>query len=504
MTDMSLGSWIRRRAERTPNRTAIVFDGCDVTYAQLDDRIRRLALVLRGLGVRHGDRVGYLGPNNPAFLESLFAAASIGAIAVPVNHALPAGTVQSIVADAGCRVLICGPGTVDAGERLTAAMPSCTPVFLDQRERGRDYESLLASAESGRLDSPVALDDPALLVYTSGTTGPPKGVTLTHGNLTWNVFNFLVGGDFRHDDVTLAIAPFFRMGAIGVTVLETLLLGGTVVIMPKFEPGEALRLIEQHRVTLLFGGPDLLQALLDHEAFSEAGFSSVRVCITGGAPVPRHLIDEYLRRGIPIIQGYGLSEAAPLALLLDPQDITRKIGSAGRPAFFCDVRVVDADGRECAPGDVGEVLVAGPNVMKGYWNREVVDEHLLDGRWLRTGDSARTDQEGYVTMVGRMADAYVASGGIVHPGDIEAVLREHPDVVDAAVVGVPDAHTGHVGVAFVEAAEATPVPDAILTWAAERIAPEAMPRSIHVLDRLPRNPAGKILRRELSERGHPA
>ncbi len=430
------------------------------------------------------------------FLEMLFAAGSLGAVAVPVNHRLSAAIVQDIVADAGCRVLICGP------EVEPTQMPGCTVIGAGPAAESDNYEVLLAAAPPGRIEVPVALEDVALLVYTSGTTGRPKGVTLTHGNLTWNVFNLLISGDLRHEDVTLAITPFFRMGGIGVTVLELLLLGGTVVVMPAFEPGRALELIEQHRVSVLFGGPDLMQALFDHERFSDAGFSSVRVCYTGGAPVPRHLIDGYRRRGIPVIQGYGLSEAAPLALLLDPDDLSRKVGAAGRPAFFCDVRVARGDGSAAAAGEVGEVQVAGPNVMKGYWNREQPDEHLLDGRWLRTGDAARVDHEGFVTIVGRLADGYTSDGRLVHPGDIETVFRDHPDVRDVAVIGVPDEAAGQVGAAFVELSQDADG-DAILAWAADRLEPWLVPRSITAVERLPRNPAGKILRHELGPQGQP-
>ena len=524
MTGPTLGSWVRRRAERTPGRVALRFEEASWTYAELDLRIRRLAQALRAMGVRPGDRVGYVGPNHPAFLELLFAAAGLGAITLPVNHRLPADTVEHIVRDSGCRLIVYSAeasvadgagGAGDLADRLRSTFPAVTFVRLEGSSGGDEpvgYEELLTAGSAEPIDAPVRLDDAALLVYTSGTTGLPKGVTLTHESLTWNVFNVIVSGDLRSDDVTLAIAPFFRVGGLGVTVLETLLLGGSVVVMRAFDPGEALELIETHKVSVLFGGPDLLQALITHPSFREDRFASVRVCYTGGAPVPHRMLDTYLRHDIAIIQGYGLSEASPVALLLDSEDMARKAGSAGRPVFFTDVRIVGPDGTAAEAGQVGEVLVAGPNIMQGYWNRERPDEHLVDGRWLRTGDAARMDEDGYVTIVGRTADAYVTAGRLVHPGDLESVLRDHPAVADVAVVPFPDTESGTpagtaagtVGVAFVESAVGGRVdPDELLTWAAGRIDPAVLPRAVRLVDELPRNPAGKVLRARLGRHIRP-
>ncbi|MDP8930420.1 MAG: AMP-binding protein [Actinomycetota bacterium] len=322
---------------------------------------------------------------------------------------------------------------------------------------------------------------------------------LSHGNLTWNAVNFLVTGDFRPDDVSLAIAPFFRVGGLGVTLLETFLVGGSVVLMPTFESGRALELIERYGFTVLFGGPDLLQALQDHPSFPRTDMSSVRICYTGGAPVPEHLIRSYLERGVPILQGYGLSEAAPLALLLDAEDMTRKIGSAGKPPFFTDVRIVRPDLTDVAPGEVGEVLVSGPNVMKGYWNRpDATAETIVAGHWLRMGDAARSDDEGYIYMVGRMADAYMADGRLVFPDDIERILVDHPAVRDVAVVGVTDETLGETGVALVVAvSDAETSEDDLLEWTAAYLDRPDTLREVRFTDAIPRNPAGKVLRHAL-------
>ncbi len=501
MAGLALGGWMHRRAERTPDLVAIRFEDQAWTYAELDQRVRRAARVLRSSGVRHGDSVAYLGANHPALLELLFAASSLGAITLPVNDSLPADTVEHIVRDAGCRVLVHGGQAGRLTERLHAAFPEVTHIPLEA-EGG--YEQLLAAADGPCIEAAVDEDDAALLVYTSGTTGPPKGVALTHANLLWNVVNLLISGDVRRDDVTLAIAPFSRAGGLGVTVLETLLVGGTVVVMRTFDAGEALRLIQAHAVTVLFGGPDLMQALVQHPAFQQDAFASVRVCYTGGAPVPRRLLDTYQEHEIALIQGYGLSEAAPVVMLLDPDDMVAKAGSAGRPVFFTDVRIARPDGSEAASGEVGEILVAGPNVMKGYWNHEQSAERFVDERWLRTGDAARRDADGFVTIVGRIADAYEVRGRMVHPGVIESVLRDYPGIADVAVVPVPvpGAASDPVAVAFIEPTgePALDLSD-LRRWASSRIAKDRFPDALRTLEQLPRNPAGKVLRDALIDQG---
>ena len=243
-----------------------------------------------------------------------------------------------------------------------------------------------------------------MITHTSGTTGMPKGVMLTHGNITWNVVNLLSVADFRGDDVTVAVTPFFRTGGTGVNVLPVLFKGGTVVVPEAGDPDEILGLLERWHVTVGFGNPDLLERITRSPRWHDADLSAIRMFITGGAPVPEHLIRAYMQRGVPFLQGYGLSEAAPLVLLLDPQSATRKIGSAGKPPLFVDVRTIRPDGTPCAPDETGELLVSGPNVMTGYWNRPVETRKTIDeDGWLHTGDAARIDDEGFVWIVDRVA-----------------------------------------------------------------------------------------------------
>jgi len=496
--NFGVGSWIERRARIAPHRVALVGDERSYTYAELARRVRCLANGLRGLGVGRGDRVAWLGPNHPAFLEALFASGLVGAMLAPVNHRLEAGGIRAVLDDIEPRVLIqhhtADPAAVAGPVRHRIAVAG--PV-----EGASDLEALVAASPDDPVEVVVGMDDVCLLPHTSGTTGPPKGIMLTNANLTWNVVNFLTCADFRGDDVTVAIAPFFRVGGTGVNVLPVLFLGGQVVVPGDLSPAGILRVMERHRVTVGFGNPDLLDALARSERWPGADLSSVRFVVTGGAPVPERLIRAWLDRGVLLLQGYGLSEASPLALLLDPASATTKLGSAGRPPLLVDVRIMGTDQRPVGPGETGELAVRGPNVMAGYWRRpEATRKVLSSDGWLRTGDAARSDQEGYVWIVDRMADCFVSDGQQVYPGDVERVLSGHPSVADAGVVQVAAKGGGSVAAFVVLSAGAQATEADILAYGRRHLAAHQAPASVTFLDRLPRNSVGKLLRARLPSR----
>lgn len=499
MRDHGVGSWIERRARIAPDRPAVVGGDTSYTYAELAGRVRRLASGLRSLGVKRGDRVGWLGPNHPAFVECLFASARLGAALAPVNHRLDQSAVARVLEDAAPAVLV-----MEASMTGLRVPPDVrTRVVVDGKSDGSlEYERLVALSPDEPIDEPIGLDDLCMLPYTSGTTGGPKGVMLTHGNVTWNVVNFLSAVDFRSDDVTIAIAPFFRVGGTGVNVLPVLFKGGTVVIPRAFDPDEIVRLIQQHRITVGFGNPDLLDALARSPLWRSAELSSVRVILTGGAPVPERLIRAYFERGLPLVQGYGLSEAAPLVLLLDQESALRKTGSAGKPPLFVDIRIVRPHGTTCDSGETGELLVRGPNVTAGYWNQPDATRRAIDGEgWLRTGDAARADDEGYVWIVGRVEDAFVSSGRVVYPGDVERVLAQHPAVAEAGLVG---AAQGEESAAFVVLAVGQTVSDEeLLAFCHNRLERHAIPGSVVFVEQLPRSSVGKLLRFELRRLSRP-
>ena len=494
--DFGVGSWVERRARITPDHPVLISGTRSFSYAELAERIRRLANGLRRLGVARGDRVAWLGPNHPAFLELLFAAGQLGAVLAPVNHRLGPDERAFVLAQTEPIVLV----QHDMAEPATTASVRHRLMVGGSFERTIDYEALVAESPDHPIGESVGLDDLLLLPHTSGTTGKPKAVMLTHGNVTWNAVNFLASADFRGDDVTIAIAPFFRVGGTGVNVLPVLFAGGTVVVPDDPRPDGLLGLMERHRVTVGFGNPDLLDALAHADRWPSVDLSSIRFVLTGGAPVPERLIRAYLDRGVTLLQGYGLSEAAPLALLLDAEQALRKVGSAGKPPLLVDVRITDTAGGDVAPGHTGELLVRGPNVMAGYWKRPAeTRDALIEGGWLRTGDAARMDDDGYIWIVDRLEARFVSAGEVVYPGDVERALLAHPSVADAGVVGVPAPPGGEVGAAFVVLSPGATVTEGeLLAFCRGRLAPHQVPTSISFVDGLPRNAAGKLLRDELS------
>jgi fatty-acyl-CoA synthase len=494
--NFGVGSWIERRARIAPDDVALIAGDRSFTYAEMAGRVRRLANGLRRLGVARGDRVAWLGPNDPAFVESLFAVGLLGAALAPVNHWLEAGEILSVLEDTGPSVLIQhvsrDPTPVPPSVRNRVAVAGSVDGALE-------FDALVAESPDEPIEETVGLDDLCLLPHTSGTTGQPKGVMLTHGNVTWNVVNLLTCANFRSEDITIAIAPFFRVGGTGVNVLPVLFVGGTVVVPEVVNADEILRLIEQHRVSVGFGNPDILDALARSEHWPTVDLSSIRFVLTGGTPVPGRLIHTYLDRGVTLLQGYGLSEAGPLALLLDPDSALRKIGSAGRPPLLVDVRIVAPDGTDLGPGDIGELVVRGPNVMAGYWHRpKETGEVLSSDGWLRTGDAARMDDDGYFWIADRVGDRFTTDGHAVYPGDVERVLIGHPAIVDAGVVGVPAEGRGEVGAIFVVlSADAEATEQDLLAFCRRHLAPHQIPAEVTFVDHLPRNSVGKLIRDQL-------
>jgi fatty-acyl-CoA synthase len=495
-----VGSWIARRARRTPERVAVIHDGASVSYANLDRRVTRLAEALTGLGVRVGDRVAFLAPNHPAFLETMFAAGTIGAIFVPVNTRLAGPEVAAQLADCGARTLVYGPSHVGLLAGIRHELGLRDIVALAEPGPGEHgYEDLIASGSDQPVVAAVTADDPFVIIYTSGTTGKAKGATLSHGNLTWNSINVVIDSDVRADEVALVVAPLFHSAALGMLSLPTILMGGALVIEPGFEPGRALDLIERHRVTSMFGVPAVYDALAYHERFATADLSSLRTLLCGGAPVPASTIRTYTERGLTFIQGYGLTEAAPGALLLDAAHARTKAGSAGIPHFFTEVRVVRPDLTEAAPGEAGEIVIAGPNIMTGYWQQPEATALAVTGDgWLRSGDVGVADEDGYITVADRIKDLIISGGENIYPAEVESALADHPAVAECGVIGVPDGRWGEVGRAIVvlrPGAQATE--EELLGFLDGRLARYKIPRSAVFVAQLPRSATGKILKKQL-------
>lgn len=496
MRNHGVGSWPTRRARMTPQRTALVHDQTARSYAELADRATRLAHGLRELGVGRGDRVAYLGPNHPALAETLFATGLLGAVFVPLNTRLAVPELEYILANSGAQILLWAPEFAAAVGRMRQ-----TAQVREYLAVGAEYEQLLAGPDCAVLDEPVDLDDVCMIQYTSGTSGRPKGVMLSHGNITWNCYNILLDVDVSTDEVSLVSAPMFHTAALNQLFLPTVLKGGTSVLMSAFDPEQALDLIATHRVTWMFGVPTMFLTMAQSSRWPSADLSSIRTLMCGGAPVPEALIRTYQQRGLIFVQGYGLTETSPGALFLRADDSVRKAGSAGTPCLFTDVRVVRPDGADVAPGEVGEVLIAGPNVTSGYWQlpEATATAFTADG-WFRSGDAAVVDEDGYVTIVDRVKDMFISGGENVYPAEVEQPLHAHPDVADCAVIGVADARWGEVGRAIVVPRDgANTTEEELLGFLAGKLAKYKIPKSVVLVDWLPRNATGKLLRARLRE-----
>ncbi|MBL7258683.1 acyl-CoA synthetase [Paractinoplanes lichenicola] len=486
MRNAGLGAWPARRATISPGRTALVFEGQRISYAEVHERVVRLAGRLREAGVERGDRVAYLGPNHPSAVETMFATHLLGAIFVPLNFRLTAPEVDYMLAHSGAKLLVYGPSCATTVQALSTA-----PMLVGLVDK---YEGWLVDNAGPVPDVPVGLDDAALILYTSGTTGRPKGAVLTHGNLVWNCFNLLVGVDVGGDEVGLIGAPLFHVAALNQCLLPTFLKGGTSVIMPAWDVDRALELIEEQRVTWMFGVAAMFAALTRSPRWAGADLSSVRSVMSGGAAIPPALITAYLERGLTFCQGYGMTETAPGATFLEARESLAHVGSAGVPVFFADVRCVRPDLSDTDVGEPGEVLVRGPNVTPGYWDDpQATASAFADGGWFRSGDVAVVDDGGHFHIVDRLKDMYVSGGENVYPAEVEAAIFEHPDVAEAAVVGVRDELWGEVGRAFVVPVAGRRIDAAGLrAFLGDKLARYKLPVYVDTVEQLPRTGSNKV------------
>ncbi|MFM9693033.1 o-succinylbenzoate--CoA ligase [Streptomyces europaeiscabiei] len=496
MRNEGLGSWPARRARKTPQRTALIHGDTSITYGELYERTTRLAHALRASGVRRGDRIAYLGPNHPSYLETLFAAGTLGAVFVPLNTRLAGPEIAYQLADSGAKALVYGPGFT----RLVAGLPGDTDVRT-YVETGTEYEALLAGAEAEPIDQPVTADDTCIIMYTSGTTGRPKGAMLTHGNIIWNAVNVLVDQDVITDERALVSAPLFHTAGLNMLTLPVLLKGGTCVLVEAFAPEATFDLIERHRITFMFGVPTMFDQVARHPRWADADLSSLRMLSCGGSPVPTPLIAKFQERGLTFLQGYGMTEAAPGTLFLDAEHAVSKAGSAGVPHFFSDVRVVRPDMTPVDVDEPGEVVVRGPHVMPGYWGLPEETAAVFADGWFRSGDAARVDEDGYVFIVDRIKDMIISGGENIYPAEIEDQLLAHPDIVECAVIGVPDDKWGEVPRAVVVPREGSALDaDEVLASLAGRLAKYKIPKSVVIADELPRTASGKLLKARVRKR----
>ncbi|GGU17019.1 acyl-CoA synthetase [Lentzea flava] len=479
-----VGSWPARRARISPHRTALVQGDRTLTYAGLAHRADRLAAALTRLGVRRGDRVAYLGVNDITVFETLFATALCGAIFVPLNHRLSGTEIAYMLADSGASLLV---HSADADSLVAAAGP-LPPVL-----RTADFDTVAGDEPPG---AEVTFDDPCLLLYTSGTTGKPKAAVLTHGNLTWNTVNQLAHFDVLSTDRALCIAPLFHCVGLGQITLPTLFKGGSVEPVAKFDPGAILARIGEAGITGFAAVPTMLQMMCQDPAWDTADLSSLTCVLYGGSPVQERVARAWLDRGVRLLQGYGMTEASPGVSMATHDGTLDHPVSAGVPHFFTDVAALRAEQVVPLGTEPAELLVRGPNVFAGYWNRpQETRDSFVDGSWFRTGDVVRVN-DGWAHVVDRIKDVIISGGENVYPAEVEAVIVQLDEVESCAVVGVPDERWGEVGAAYVVAR--TDLDPGVLREHLEaNLARFKVPKHLFFVDSLPRNATGKVRRVEL-------
>lgn len=514
MLNRGLGAWLPHRRLKSPDKVALITASGDgdavgerITYRELADRADALSALLHHRGVGKGDTVGFIGENCPEFIVTLFGAAQLGAVFVPVNTRLAPPEIEHVLGDAGVRVLIHGPEFAEVVAPIAARLGIVHVIATGAGSATTPgLDALVAAAgPHGHSDVAVSLDDPAVIMYTSGTTGKAKGAVLSHGNLTWVSVNTIVDYDIVSSDIALMISPLFHAAALGMGVLPTIVKGGTTVLERGFEAGRALELIERHRVTQLSGVPTTYQLLADHPAWAGTDISSLSKLTCGGSAVPTRILDTYEARGLSFSQGYGMTETSPGATSLSPATTREKRGSVGLPHFFSDVRISDGAGGIAPRGTVGEIELRGPNVFLGYHGlpEATAAAFTADG-WLRSGDLGYLDEDGYLFISDRLKDMIISGGENIYPAEIEDLLYSIEGVTGAAVIGVPDEQWGEVPWAVLTLREGVS-PASVSTEAVRaaldgRLARYKLPKNVVVIDEFPRTASGKIRKADLRAR----
>lgn len=490
--------WLRKWAGYTPGKLLLRDheSGREWTYADMDRRAAALAAHWRDdLGLRAGDRIAVYSLNRVELPLMFFACVKLGAILVPMNFRLTARELDVQVGDCAPSLFYRERGLIEQAERLTALTRSCRVDGVETLTRFLVDDVPDPAEEFPRL----GLDDVVLILYTSGTTGVPKGAMVDHRMLFWNAVNTTLRLDLNSSDHTQSYAPFFHTGGWNVLFTPFLFNGASHTLLGGFDTDLLLELMVRERTTIFFGVPTMLQMMSDSPLFADADLSAVRYAVVGGAPMPVPLINLWHEKGVPIRQGYGLTEVGPNCFSLHQDDAVRKRGSIGFPNFYVETRIVRDDGRTAGVDEVGELWMRGDMVTPGYWGRPKATAEAITDGWFHTGDMMRRDDEGFHFVVDRKKNMYISGGENVYPAEVEAVLVEHPDVVEAAVVGVPDERWGEVGRAHVVLRpDAHPDDEALIAFCRDRLAKYKTPRYVSFLDTLPRNEAGKIDRKKLS------
>ncbi len=483
--------WLHRWALISPKKVALkdLLTEREISYSEFFTLAQSVAWELKErASLSTGDRVAVMAKNSWHYVILFYALQRLGVIMVPINFRLTGREVQHILADSGARLFIAEE------EYLGFSFESARSLTFSNVQ-----QMIQSPRPSARVDfADVPVDHPCMILYTSGTTGAPKGALITHKMLFWNSVNTTLRLNISQHDKHISFLPFFHTGGWNVLLTPFIHRGATTCILEKFDADLILKYTAQERATLLFGVPTMMDMMAQSELFPSADLSSVRYAIVGGEPMPVPLIRVWQGRGIPIRQGYGLTEFGPNVFSLNQEDSLRKIGSIGFPNFYIQTKVVDKDGNEVNVGEIGELLLKGPVCTPGYWNNPTATSETIRNGWLHTGDLVRFDEDGYFYVSGRKKDMFISGGENVYPPEVEQVLRSHPAVREAAVIGVQDPKWGEVGRAYLSTKNGAEVSsDEILQYCYTRLAKFKIPKSVVFLPDLPKGDSGKILKRAL-------
>ena len=507
---MYIGDTLARRAIYTPDRLAVVDAGkpdCPhYTYTQMNERANRFANWLHDeAGIQTGDRVGIVAFDGLEFLDAFFACGKLGAILACYNWRMHWRELAQVINDTTPKVLIFSDEFKGTIQQVLPEAPGVSHLLHIEGQGfpgSQHYETVLLSDRPDPVTTEsITEEDTAALIFTGGTTGTPKGAQISHRMIAWNTLNTVIH-DILPGDITVNVFPMFHTGGLLVYTTPLMIVGGTVILVRRFDPELVLSLIEEYKADFFAGVPTMYQMLTQAPNWASVDLSSLRFCTSGGAPLPVSLVQKFgEEKGVRFKQGFGMTEFGPGIFALAPEDAIRKVGSIGRPNFFVDARVVDENNEPLGPGTVGELVLKGPSFCSGYFNLpDAMDEVVDTGGWFHTGDMALYDKDWYFFIVDRKKDMFISGGENVYPAEIEQVLYGHPAVHQCAVIGVPDPRWGEVGKACVVLKPGTTAAeDDLIVFLRERLAGYKVPKSVTFLDALPISAAGKILKRDLRE-----
>ena len=500
MIKINIGEFMTRRAILTPEREGLVCEHIRRNFGELNERANRLANAMRGLGVGHGDRVALLALNEPEYYDLFFGLGKIGAILVPVNYRLAGPEIQYILSDSGAKVLVFSPEFTATVDSIRKDIPAqvCITISEDPPEWAISYEKLIQNSSSQEPEIKGGDDDTLTILYTSGTTGKPKGAELTHAYYFWSSINLSTTLGLDIGDRGIIALPLFHIAALSNLPWGTHV-GGKSVLLRSLDPKRFLELLGEEKITGFGAVPALLDFLKFVPDYEKYDWSSVKVILVFGAPVPVTLIKEYEAVGIKVRQLYGLTESNT-ASVLDAENALSKAGSCGRPFFHTEIRLVDASGRDVGADELGEVLLRTPNMMKGYWNRPQDTAAAIKEGWLHTGDIARMDKDGFFYIMDRKKDMIISGGENIYPAEIEDALLQNPKVAEVGVIGYPYEKWGEAVKAIVVVKPGEKLNEQeLIGWCQGRIGKFKIPKNVVFTESLPRTPTGKILKRVLRE-----